>query len=50
VLRLVLEAGVLRDASLRGADVDISEAVTTAVDRNDTPGLIADVLLRLRPL
>jgi hypothetical protein len=50
-LTLLLDGGVLRGAALSGAaEVDIREAVTTAVERNDAPGLIADVLLRLRPL
>lgn len=32
------------------AEPDIREACATAVDRNDAAGLIADVLVRLRPL
>ncbi|WWD15623.1 hypothetical protein CI109_100045 [Kwoniella shandongensis] len=37
------------DARLIGNDMDISEAVGIAAGSNDVPGLIADVLVRLRP-
>lgn len=33
---------------LLDVDIDISEAVALAVTSNDVPGLIADVLLRIR--
>ncbi|WVQ98684.1 hypothetical protein IAU59_005815 [Kwoniella sp. CBS 9459] len=37
------------DAHLLGSNVDISEPVGLAAGSNDVPGLIADVLVRLRP-
>ncbi|WRT67088.1 uncharacterized protein IL334_004054 [Kwoniella shivajii] len=37
------------DARLIGNDMDISESVGIAAGANDVPGLVADVLLRLRP-
>ncbi|WVF72244.1 hypothetical protein IAT40_007056 [Kwoniella sp. CBS 6097] len=37
------------DAHLIGSNVDISESVGIAAGSNDVPGLIADVLVRLRP-
>ncbi|OCF36536.1 hypothetical protein I316_01786 [Kwoniella heveanensis BCC8398] len=37
------------DAHLIGSDIDISEPVGVAAGSNDVPGLIADVLVRLRP-
>jgi hypothetical protein len=36
------------DLQLLGADIDIKEAVDWAVVSNDVPGLIADILNRLR--
>ena len=36
------------DKQLLGADIDIKEAVDWAVVSNDVPGLIADILNRLR--
>ncbi|WVQ71594.1 hypothetical protein IAR50_001134 [Cryptococcus sp. DSM 104548] len=38
----------LSDATLVGSDIDIVEMVSVAVGNNDVPGLIADVLVRLR--
>ncbi|XAO24064.1 hypothetical protein I312_102854 [Cryptococcus bacillisporus CA1280] len=38
----------LADAALIGSDIDIAEAVGIAAGSNDVPGLIADVLARLR--
>ncbi|KAE8538047.1 hypothetical protein D1P53_006114 [Cryptococcus gattii VGV] len=38
----------LADAALVGSDIDIAEAVGIAAGSNDVPGLIADVLARLR--
>ncbi|WWC61172.1 uncharacterized protein I303_103752 [Kwoniella dejecticola CBS 10117] len=37
------------DANLIGSDIDISECVSIAAGANDVPGLVSDVLLRLRP-
>ncbi|WVQ70141.1 uncharacterized protein L199_008366 [Kwoniella botswanensis] len=37
------------DARLIGSDLDISESVGIAAGSNDVPGLVADVLVRLRP-
>ncbi|KAK8870084.1 hypothetical protein IAR55_000654 [Kwoniella newhampshirensis] len=37
------------DGRLIGNDMDISEAVGIAAGSNDVPGLVADVLVRLRP-
>ncbi|WVW83168.1 hypothetical protein I302_105186 [Kwoniella bestiolae CBS 10118] len=37
------------DARLIGSDMDISESVGIAAGSNDVPGLVADVLVRLRP-
>jgi hypothetical protein len=52
-LTLLLENGVLRDAKLvydgpGVTDAQLNEVVENAVDANDAPGLIADVLVRLR--
>lgn len=60
-LTLLFDGPRLVDAELAAAggegaeldpsvDTDMREAVATAVDRNDAAGLIADVLVRLRPL
>ncbi|WWC90102.1 uncharacterized protein L201_005035 [Kwoniella dendrophila CBS 6074] len=40
----------LVDAKLSGSDIDITEPVNIAAEANDVPGLVADVLLRLRPV
>ncbi|WWC69508.1 uncharacterized protein I206_103450 [Kwoniella pini CBS 10737] len=40
----------LTDASLIGSDIDISESVGIAAGANDVAGLVADVLVRLRPV
>jgi len=40
----------LIEAQLLESDVDITEAVNIAIASNDVPGLIAEVLMRLRPL
>jgi hypothetical protein len=42
------EKGGQADKQLLGADIDIKEAVDWAVVSNDVPGLIADILNRLR--
>ncbi|ODO11521.1 hypothetical protein I350_00301 [Cryptococcus amylolentus CBS 6273] len=38
----------LSDATMIGSDLDVAEAITVAIGNNDVPGLIADVLVRLR--
>lgn len=37
-------------ASVSGMDADVSEAINAAVSANDTAGLVADILVRIRPL
>lgn len=37
-------------ADVRGTDADMSEAINAAVAANDPAGLVADVLVRIRPL
>ncbi|GFZ46197.1 hypothetical protein JCM24511_04444 [Saitozyma sp. JCM 24511] len=39
----------LANAQLQGSDMNIEEAVNVAKRGNDVPGLVADVLMRLRP-
>ncbi|KAL7422301.1 hypothetical protein Q5752_002947 [Cryptotrichosporon argae] len=50
-LALVFDAGRrFENAWLIGTDANVDEAVSTAVANNDVPGLVADVLVRLRPM
>lgn len=35
---------------VRGAKMDVTEAVTIAVDSNDVSGLVGQMLARLRPI
>ncbi|KAK6902882.1 hypothetical protein L486_08378 [Kwoniella mangroviensis CBS 10435] len=50
-LALIFDEATQRfaDARLIGSDLDISEPVGIAAGSNDVPGLVADVLVRLRP-
>lgn len=44
-----LDFSVLNSMQLVGSEMDIGEVVGLAVATNDVAGLIADVLVRLRP-
>ena len=43
------EADQCHDLQLVDCDLDIEEAICIAVASNDVPGLVGDVLMRLRP-
>jgi hypothetical protein len=43
-----VKCGSLTKVQLQGSDMNIEEAVNVAKRGNDVPGLVADVLMRLR--